>query len=272
MTDTALAQDYRTADWALVTGASDGIGLALAVEAAKAGYNVILTGRRVDRLEAHAESLRRAYFVATVCMTADLADPEAAEALWQEAAKDRRIAVLVNNAGLGRNGAFSDPGGWPRETESIMVNIIAATILMKRAVAHMAANGGGRILNVASVAGFMPGPNMAVYHATKAYLLSLSEAVATEAASSAVFVTALCPGATQTGFFVADNADRATLITRLLPLPSADTVAATGWKAMERGQRVVVAGWQNKVFAFLPRLTPRRLTSLVTGLLLKRRW
>jgi uncharacterized protein len=272
MTDTALAQDFRKADWALVTGASDGIGRALAVEAAKAGYNVILTGRRTDRLEAHAESLRRAYYVSTICMTADLADPEAAEALWQEAIKDRRIAVLVNNAGLGRNGAFSDPDGWPRETESIMVNVIAATILMKRAVAHMAANGGGRILNVASAAGFMPGPNMAVYHATKAYLLSLSEAVAVEAAEAAVFVTALCPGATETGFFQADNAEKATVLTRLLPLPSADAVAAQGWKAMEKGRRVVVTGWVNKIFTFATRLSPRRLTALLTGQFLKRRW
>jgi short-subunit dehydrogenase len=272
MTDTSLAQDYRKADWALVTGASDGIGRALAVEAAKAGYNVILTGRRLDRLEAHAESLRRAYYVATICMTADLADPETAEALWTEAVKDRRIAVLVNNAGLGRNGAFSDPDGWPRETESIMVNVIAATILLKRAVAHMASNGGGRVLNVASVAGFMPGPNMAVYHATKAYMLSLSEAVAAEAAGAAVYVTALCPGATQTGFFAADNAERATALTRLMPLPSADRVAAAGWKAMERGQRIVVTGWMNKVFAFAPRLLPRRLQAFVTRQVLKRRW
>lgn len=272
MSDTSLAQDYRKADWALVTGASDGIGRALAVEAAKAGYNVILTGRRTDRLEMHAEALRRAYFVATVVMTADLADPEAAEGLWAEAAKDRRIAVLVNNAGLGRNGAFGDPEGWERETESIMVNIVAATILLKRAVAHMAANGGGRILNVASVAGFLPGPNMAVYHASKAYLLSLSEAVAVEAAKDAVFVSTLCPGVTDTGFFTADNAVKATLATRLMPLPGADAVAVAGWQGLEKGRRVIVPGVMNKIFAFLPRLAPRRLVAWGTGQFLKRRW
>lgn len=272
MSDTSLAQDYRKADWALVTGASDGIGRALAVEAAKAGYNVILSGRRTDRLDAHAESLRRAYFVATVCITADLADPDAAEALWTEAAKQGRIAVLVNAAGLGRNGAFLDPEGWLRESESVLVNVISATILMKRAHAHMAMMGGGRILNVASAAGFMPGPNMAVYAATKAYVLSLSEAVAQEAAKDAVFVTALCPGATQTGFFTADKADRTTILTRFLPMTSAEAVAKNGWAAMEKGQRVIVTGWLTKVLAFAPRLLPRRATVWITEQVLRRRW
>lgn len=272
MSDTSLSQDYRKADWALITGASDGIGRALAVEAAKAGYNVILSGRRSERLEDHADTLRRAYYVATVCITADLSDPEAAEGLWTEAAKNGRIAVLVNAAGLGRNGAFLDPEGWLRESESILVNVIAATILMKRALAHMAANGGGRILNVASAAGFMPGPNMAVYSATKAYLLSLSEAVAVEAAKDAVFITALCPGATSTSFFTADSADKATLLTRFLPMASPDAVAAEGWRGLEKGRRVVVTGWTTKVFAFVPRLLPRRLTAWITGQVFRRRW
>ncbi|MDO8883893.1 MAG: SDR family oxidoreductase [Pseudotabrizicola sp.] len=272
MSDTSLAQDYRKADWALVTGASDGIGRALATEAAKAGYNVILSGRRSDRLEAHAESLRRAHYVATVCITADLSDPDAAEALWTEAASQGRIAVLVNAAGLGRNGQFLDPDGWLRESESILVNVISATILMKRALAHMAAIGGGRILNVASAAGFMPGPNMAVYGATKAYLLSLSEAVAEEAAKDAVFVTALCPGATTTGFFTADSADKATLLTRLLPMATPESVAATGWAGLEKGRRVVVTGWMTKGFAFAPRVLPRRLTAWIAGQVFRRRW
>lgn len=272
MTDTSLAQDFRTKDWALVTGASDGIGRALATEAARAGYNVILSGRRKDRLEAHAEALRRAHYVATIVLPADLSDPDQAETLWAEASNGRRIAVLVNNAGLGHLGGFDAPDGWARETETIMVNVIAATILMKRAVAHMAANGGGQVLNVASTAGFLPGPHMAVYHATKAYLLSLSEAVAVELAAKAVYVTALCPGVTDTGFFKADDAERAHILHRFLPLPSADSVASEGWKAMERRKRVHVTGWMNKVFAFLPRIMPRRLVAWSVGLFLKRRW
>ena len=272
MSDTSLAKDYRKADWALVTGASDGIGRALATEAAKAGYNVILSGRRTDRLEIHAESLRRAYYVATVCITADLSDPDAAEALWAEAQKQGRIAVLINAAGLGRNGPFLDPDGWLRESESVLVNVISATILMKRALAHMTANGGGHILNVASAAGFLPGPNMAVYAATKAYLLSLSEAVAEEAAKEAVFITALCPGATTTGFFHADGADKATFLTRLLPMATPESVAASGWAGMEKHRRIVVTGWLTKAFTFSPRLLPRRVTVWISSQILRRRW
>ena len=256
--------------WALVTGASEGLGHEFAILAAKDGFDVILLARQTDKLERHAQALRRAYNVAVEVMPADLDDPEQAEALWARASKKRQIGVLVNNAGLGRNGAFSDPGGWPREAASISVNIVAATILMKRAVEHMARHGTGRVLNVASTAGFLPGPNMAVYHATKAYLLSLSEAVGSELAGTGITVTALCPGATETQFFAADNAVKASAITRL-PMPSAEMVATKGWAAMTKGQRVYVPGAINKVFAFLPRIAPRRVISFVTGQFLKRR-
>ncbi len=256
--------------WALITGASEGLGHEFAILAAKDGFDVILTARQTDKLERHAQALRRAYNVAVEVMPADLDDPEQVEALWTRASKNRQIGVLVNNAGLGRNGAFSDPNGWPREAASISVNIVAATILMKRAVAHMKAQGTGRILNVASTAGFLPGPNMAVYHATKAYLLSLSEAVGSELAGSGITVTALCPGATETQFFASDNAVKASLITRL-PLPSAEMVATKGWAAMTKGRRVYVPGVINKVFAFMPRIAPRRMIAFVTGQFLQRR-
>lgn len=256
--------------WALVTGASEGLGHEFATLAAKDGFDVILTARQADKLETHARSLRRAYNVAVEVMPADLDDPEQVEALWARASKNRHIGVLVNNAGLGRNGAFADPDGWPREAASISVNIVAATLLMKHAVAHMKSHGTGRILNVASTAGFLPGPNMAVYYATKAYLLSLSEAVGSELAGSGVTVTALCPGATETNFFAADNAVKASLISRF-PLPSAEIVATKGWAALTKGRRVYVPGAMNKVFAFVPRITPRRITAFVTGQFLQRR-
>jgi hypothetical protein len=151
-----------------------------------------------------------------------------------------------------------------------MVNVCAATVLMKQAAAHMRANGSGRILNVASVAGFVPGPQMAVYHATKAYLLSLSEALGSELASSGVTVTALCPGATQTQFFEAGGFAKSTILNRL-PMPSAQSVAAAGWKGMEKGHRVVVPGIMNKISAFLLRIAPRRVTAWFTGQLLQKR-
>lgn len=257
--------------WALVTGASEGLGHEFATLAAKDGFDVILTARSVDKLQTHATSLRRSYNVAVEVIPADLTDPVAVEQLWDRASDGRHIGVLVNNAGLGRNGDLADAEGWPRESDSIAVNIIAATILLKRAAAHMKAQGSGRILNVASVAGFLPGPHMAVYHASKAYLLSLSEAVAEELRGSGVTVTAVCPGPTATQFFAADQAEKKTLLTRM-PLPSAQSVAQAGWHAAAKGRRVKVVGGLNKVLAFLPRLAPRRLVALFGGIALKRRW
>ncbi len=257
--------------WALVTGASEGLGREFATLAAKDGFDVILTARSVERLESHAASLRRAYTVAVEVMPADLTDPVAVERLWDAASAGRQIGVLVNNAGLGHNGNLIDAQGWPREADSIAVNVIATTILLKRAAAHMKAEGSGRILNVASVAGFLPGPHMAVYHATKAYLLSLSEAVAEELRGSGVTVTAVCPGPTATQFFSADGADGKTLASRM-PLPSAERVAVAGWAAMVKGRRVKVVGVGNKLFAFLPRLAPRRMVAFMAGIFLKKRW
>lgn len=256
--------------WALVTGASEGLGHEFATLAAKDGFDVILTARQADKLEAHAKALRRAYNVAVDVMPADLNDPEQVEALWQRASKNRQIGVLVNNAGLGRNGAFDDPDGWPREAASIAVNIVAATILMKHAATHMKAHGTGRILNVASVAGFFAGPQMAIYHATKAYLLSLSEAVAEELTGCGVTITALCPGATATKFFAADGNEQTSFLSRLA-MASPDTVAIKGWAAMTKGRRIYVYGVGNKIFTFLPRLLPRRVMPFLMGQLWKRR-
>lgn len=256
--------------WALVTGASEGLGREFAILAAKSGFDVILTARREDRLNTLAHELERAYHVNTLVLPANLADPEAVEQLWLDASHGREIGVLVNNAGLGRNGDFADPRNWPREAASISVNTVAATILLKRAVAHMVANNSGRILNVASLAGFMPGPHMAVYHATKAYLLHLSEAVSVELRKTGVSVTVLCPGPTETGFFEADDLSKAMILNKL-PMQSAASVAEAGWKAMESGKRVKVPGIQNVISAFLPRLGPRVLVAYVVGFMLKRR-
>lgn len=252
--------------WALVTGASEGLGREFARLAAATGHKVILTARSEDKLRALAAELS----VESVVIPADLSQPGEPDRLWAEATAGRAIDVLVNNAGLGRNGAFADPAGWDREHASVQVNVVAATVLMKRAAVDMAARGSGRILNVASMAGLMPGPNMAVYHATKAYLLSLSEAAAIELAPTGVTVTALCPGATATEFFRADGADGATVLQRM-GMPSAESVARIGWEAMLAGQRVVVPGAQNKLTAALVGLTPRGLAARITGRLLARR-
>jgi uncharacterized protein len=257
-------------DWALVTGASEGLGREFADLAAAAGHPVILAARQKDKLETLATDLRSRHGVEVLVIPADLSDAAEAERLWSEAVQGRRIGVLVNNAGLGRNGPFADLEGWGREWASLQVNAVALTVLMKRAVAAMVAQGAGRILNVASTAGFVPGPNMAVYHATKAYVLSLTEAVSVELKGTPVTVTVLCPGATKTEFFKADAAENASILTKV-PLPTARSVAEAGWRAMLSGRVIHVPGVQNKISAFLPRLLPRRAVAWVTGQLLLRR-
>lgn len=256
--------------WALITGASEGLGREFARLAAEDRFDLILTARRGDLLEVLAAELRAAYGVTVEVISADLSkEPEAAR-LWAAASVGREIKVLVNNAGLGAAGRFASRDEWGREYASVMVNVLAATVLMKEAVTAMAEGTGGRILNVASTAAYMPGPGMAVYHATKSYLLSLSEAVAHELRGCGITVTALCPGATRTGFFRNGGIEGATRIQKM-PMPSAETVALKGWAAMKEGRRVAVTGIDNKIFAFLPRIAPRALVLRVAAFFLRRR-
>ncbi len=256
--------------WTLITGASEGLGVEFARIAAREGRNLILTARSEDKMRALADELQDKVGEIVV-IPADLHDFAQVQTLWQTASDGRQIDVLVNNAGLGSNGDFADGQNWQRELTSMNVNMTALSYLMKMAIPHMQAQGGGRIMNVASVAGFTPGPNMAVYHATKAYVLSLSEAVAEELRGTGVSVTAVCPGATATAFFDAADMHGIGLLKIGKPM-SARSVAETGWAATMAGRRVVVTGLLNKVFAFLPRISPRRVTSFVSGKLMGKGW
>ncbi|MEM7643056.1 MAG: SDR family oxidoreductase [Pseudomonadota bacterium] len=254
--------------YTFVTGASEGIGREFARIAARKGRNVILTARSVDKLEALADDLR-AEDVDVVVIPADLSTPDAADTLFAEAVAGRGIDVFINNAGLGHNGAFADPDGWPREEATITVNVLAATRLLKLMLPHMTAlDAKARIVNVASVAGFVPGPGMAVYHASKAYLLSLSEAVAHEMRGSNVTVTALCPGPTRTNFFEAADMKDVAMVQG--DLPTAYSVALAGWDGAVTGTQVVVPGATNKMLAFLPRIAPRTVIAGVASRFLER--
>lgn len=256
--------------WTLITGASEGLGREFATLAAKDGHSLILSARQEDKLQALAADLRSRHGVEVVVIPADLSRAGEADRLWSSATAGRDVSVLVNNAGLGRNGDFADAEGWPREEATLAVNAVALTVLMKRAAVAMSAAGKGAILNVASTAGFVPGPQMAVYHATKAYVLSLSEAVADELRGTGITVSVLCPGATQTEFFKADGSEKATFLTRM-PLPTAASVAQAGWTGMKARRRIIIPGLNNRISAFLPRLLPRSWTTRVTGTLLQRR-
>ena len=258
--------------WALVTGASSGIGLELARCAGAEGYNLILSGRDHAALTALAVEIETASGVSARPCPGDLSHPGAARDLWSRAQElaGGPIHVLVNNAGLGSHGPFaSDPARNAREDEVIAVNITAATQMMRLAIEEMRERGAGRVLNVASAAAFMPGPNMAVYHASKSYLLSLSEAVASELSGTNITITALCPGATRTAFF--ERAQTGTTwLMKLSPMPSAQSVARAGWRGCMTGRRIVVTGLDNKIFTFLPRLAPRALVTALTGWFLRR--
>ncbi|MEM7546132.1 MAG: SDR family oxidoreductase [Pseudomonadota bacterium] len=259
-------------EWTLVTGASDGIGKEIARVCAEKGRDVILAARSEDKLIALAEELRAAHEVEVDVIVADLNTPKGASKLWRAAtAKGRKVDFLINNAGLGRNGPFIEEtegdGGWEREQASMQVNMVALTELMKLALPHMRQVNRGRILNIASVAGFVPGPGMAVYHATKAYVLSLSRAVQAELDSPDMTVTAFCPGATESNFFKDANM-RSARITSVTPPPSARSVAEEAYAAAIAGKTTAVPGLINKITAWATKLMPSMITTAMAKHLL----
>lgn len=244
---------------ALVTGASGGIGGALARQLAAHGANLLLTARREVALEELAAELRGRFGVQAHPLALDLSRPGAGERLERElAARGRTVDLLVNNAGFGGFGEFhtQDPGEIAR---MMQVNMVTLTDLTRRLLPGMVARGRGRVLNVASTAAFQPGPLMAVYYASKAYVLSLSEALNEELRGSGVHVTALCPGPVETGFQAASNLEESRLLSgpARAVLLGAEEVARQGVRAMLAGQAVVVPGRLNQVQTGLPRLLPR---------------
>jgi short-subunit dehydrogenase len=246
---------------ALVTGASSGLGLEYARLFAAAKHDVLLVARRRDRLEALAAELRSAHAVAAHVVAADLASPHGPEQVFAEA---RRLEVefLVNNAGLGASGAFAELP-LERELEMIQVNLTALVSLTRLFLPAMLARKRGRILNVGSTAGFPPGPFMAVYYASKAFVNSFTEALWYELRGTGVTATVSCPGATATEFSGVAGNDRSLLFR--LGAASAATVAKQGYRAMMKGKPMVVHGLRNKLTIQSLRLTPRALTRAVAA-------
>lgn len=241
--------------WALVTGASSGIGTEFARLLAERGYAVVLSARREDRLETLAAELRREHGVQTLVIAQDLAEPAAATNLYEEIARHGiALEVLVNNAGVGLWGKF-ETSPWERDRVMIDLNVRTLVELTKRFLPGMVERHNGRILNVASTAAFQPGPFMAVYFATKAFVLSFSEAINEELRGTGVNVTTLCPGPTQSEFFEAAEASDSQLSKG--KLPSAREVASLGIDAMFAGKRTVVHGFANRMLVLLGRLSPR---------------
>ncbi len=253
--------------WAVVTGASGGIGREIARELAARGHALILTARSGEALAQLADELRREHDTPSLCCVLDLGLPGGAEALMQRlAAAGITPDILVNNAGIGVYGPFAEAD--PERLQAVIdLNVSVLTRLTSLMLPGMLRLGHGRILNVSSTAAFQPGPGMAVYFATKAYVQSLSEALDAELRRRGITVTALCPGATATGFQTRAAGERAALFHG--HMDDARMVARCGVKAMLRGRRVVVAGARNRWLVLGGRLAPRRLVTAVTAWLLR---
>lgn len=245
---------------ALITGATGGLGKAFAAVFAKNGYELILIGRDEKRLE-EARALTEGLGAKAQTIAADLAAKEEPDRIfaWTRE-KGIAVDVLVNNAGFGDFGLFfeCDP---KKQREMIEVNIAALVRLTRLFLPGMIERGGGRVLNLASTAAFQPGPLMACYYATKAFVLSFSEAIALELAGTGVFVTALCPGPTSTGFErQAGLAGRSMLFSSLKPA-RAEAVAEYGFRCLMKGKRVAVHGARNRLMAFFAKIMPRTLVA-----------
>jgi uncharacterized protein len=250
---------------ALVTGGSGGIGLELAKVLARHHFDVVLVARKRDTLEAAAGQLEGKFGITAHVFASDLTGRDAPQTIF-DFLRNENIAIdaLVNNAGFGLGGEFVETDV-KRELDMIQVNIAALTHLTKLFVPAMVKRQSGRVLNVASTAAFQPGPLMAVYYATKAYVLSFSEALAEELRNTGVTVTALCPGPTETSF--ADVAQMAnSRLFKAFGVADAASVAEYGFDAMVHGKRLAIPGIRNKIVAQANRLAPRALSARLARL------
>lgn len=256
---------------ALITGATSGIGYELSKRFAQNGHNLVLTARHEQDLSDVAAELEEVFGISTTVVAEDLSKPGAPERIFSTLQRQSiRIDALVNDAGFGLHGLFADTD---IETELAMmqVNMVALTYLTKLFLTEMLEQGGGRILNVGSTASFLPGPLMAVYYATKAYVLSFSQAIAAELEGSGVTVTVLCPGPTETGFHERAG-QRSTWLLQLLGTMDPQVVARAGYRGMMKGRRVAIPSFQDKLIVFFQRFAPRGpLTDLVRELNKRRR-
>jgi hypothetical protein len=246
---------------ALITGASSGIGRALADNFAQAGYDVILAARNVAKMEAHAGDLQRRFGITAHVIACDLETSTGAMQLHSEIkSRGMTLSALVNNAGYGTFGEFKDLA-LDSQLGMVQLNIASVVALTKLFLPDLLITK-GKILNLSSTAAFQPGPYMAVYFATKSFVLSFSEALGAELAGTGVTVTAFCPGPTATGF-----QDKAAMhhsaMVKGKRLPSSEEIARKGFRAMGCGRRVYIPGIKNWILAQLPSFAPRRLVTLI---------
>lgn len=248
---------------ALITGASNGIGLELAKVHASKGGDLVLVARNKTKLDELKTELEKQYKVSVYTIGKDLSANNSAQEVYEETTKQNiKIDYLINNAGSGDFGMFAETQ-WNKELQMIKLNITTLTQFTKLYLQDMLKRGSGKIMNVASTAAFQSGPTMAVYYATKAYVLSFSEAVDNEVSDKGVTVTTLCPGATESGFQAAAAMEDSNLV-KGKKLPSAKEVAEYGYASMMKGKTVAIHGMMNWIMANSVRFTPRALVVKLT--------
>ncbi len=251
---------------ALITGASNGIGLELAKVHAAKGGDLVLVARNKARLDELKTELESQYKISVYTIGKDLAAPNAALDVYSEMkTKNIQVEYLINNAGFGDFGMFVETD-WNKELQMINLNITSLTQFCKLFLPDMVNRKSGKIMNVASTAAFQSGPTMAVYYATKAYVLNFSEAIDNEVSDKGVTVTALCPGATESGFQAAAAMEESKLV-KGKKLPTSKEVAEYGYKAMLRGKTVAIHGMMNAFLANSVRFMPRAVIVKVTRMM-----
>jgi len=253
---------------ALITGASGGIGYELAKLFANDHYDLVLVARSAEKLSRFAVELQSQFGISAKSIALDLTDPAAPQSLFKQLASERiSVEILVNNAGYGVFGEFNQ-ASMDETLGQIQLNITALTHLTKLFLPPMVQRRSGKILNVASTAGFQAGPLMAVYYATKAYVILFSEALANELEGSGVTVTCLCPGATDTGFQGRAGNDETLLFKKLRPM-DAKTVARDGYRGLMAEKTMVISGFRNWLVAESVRFAPRKMVTAISRKLME---
>ena len=246
----------------LITGASGGIGYELAKLFARDHHNLILVARSADKLARVASELQ-SHGITVKTIALDLAQPPAPKFLFDQLQREGiSVDILINNAGFGAYGQFAQMSEQEIQGQ-IDLNITALTQLTRLFLPPMLVRHSGRIMNVASTAGFQPGPLLAVYYATKAYVISFSEAIANELHNSGVTVTCFCPGATHTGFAKRSGTEKSRLFKQLGGM-SAEKVALDGYRAVMEGRTLAISGMHNWVVAQSTRFAPRKMVTAVS--------
>ena len=251
-------KEFTLSKWTLITGASSGIGEELAKLYAEQGDDLFLVARDSEKLQNLKTELEEKHGITCDFLSLDLSELGAAKKVYEQATKDKnQIGTLVNNAGFGDYGDF-DEQSWKKLESMMLLNMVTLTHLTHLVLPSMKSSNYGRILNVASVAAFLPGPCMAVYYATKAYVLSFSQGISEELSDTNVSVTALCPGPTATNFGKEADAENSKLFKNTEKLMTAREVAVFGADALANKKTVAIPGAKNKFLTqVVPKILPR---------------